>query len=319
MPTSPTRIELRHLRYFLAVIEELHFARAAARLHMTQPPLSQAIRKLEDELGVRLLNRTSRVVTPTEAGRVFAEHARSVLTTFDLAVTEARGAGAAARLLRIGCVPSVPIVRVHRFVQALEQRLPSWRAEVVHMSAIEQCQRLVQGDLDLGIFHDAGRVGGIELEALFAGEALVLFLSNDHHLAVKEVLTAHDLRDEVHVTWTRAVDPALHDHLTALYEAAGYRFRDVVQVGDASSRDLMLAVAGGRGVGFGVPSFAADGSHLGIVSHRTVEPPLRMPDTVLAWCANSPTERHGVVAAARELARELRQATGRTSRHSAYQ
>lgn len=149
MPTAPTRIELRHLRYFLTVVEELHFGRAPARLHMTQPPLSQAIRRLEDELGVRLLDRTSRVVTPTEAGRLFAEHARRVLTTLELAVAAARRAGAAVRLLRIGCVSYVPIVRVHHFLQALEERLPGGRAEVLHMTAIDQHQRLEKGELDL--------------------------------------------------------------------------------------------------------------------------------------------------------------------------
>lgn len=113
----------------------------------------------------------------------------------------------------------------------------------------------------------------------------------------------------MHVTWTRAVNPALYDRLMALYEESGYRFRDVVQVGAQNSRDLMLAVAAGRGVAFGVPSFAADGDRLGIVSRRRVEPPLLMPDTVVAWRASPPTHRHRVVAAVREIARELHQAT----------
>jgi DNA-binding MarR family transcriptional regulator len=93
-------IELRHLRYFLAVSEELHFGRAAERLYIAQPPLSQAIRKLERELGVSLLRRTSRVVTQTEAGRVFAEDARNVLASFDRALAEARKAGGVGTNIR---------------------------------------------------------------------------------------------------------------------------------------------------------------------------------------------------------------------------
>jgi DNA-binding transcriptional LysR family regulator len=93
MTGAPPKVELRHLRYFLAVYEELHFGRAAERLFMAQPPLSQAIRKLEAELGVRLFDRTSRVVTPTPAGEALANGARNVLASLEAAITEARRAG----------------------------------------------------------------------------------------------------------------------------------------------------------------------------------------------------------------------------------
>ena len=85
-------IELRHLRYYLAVVEELHFGRAAARLGISQPPLSQTIRRLEDELGVQLLQRTSRSVVPTPAGLALAGEARRVLGALECAVAEARRA-----------------------------------------------------------------------------------------------------------------------------------------------------------------------------------------------------------------------------------
>jgi DNA-binding transcriptional LysR family regulator len=93
--STPPTIELRHLRYFLAVHEELHFRRAAERLRMSQPPLSHAIRQLEAALGVRLFERTSRSVRPTAAGLVFAKEAREVLASVESAVASARRAARA--------------------------------------------------------------------------------------------------------------------------------------------------------------------------------------------------------------------------------
>jgi DNA-binding transcriptional LysR family regulator len=225
MPRAPTGIELRHLRYFLAVVEELHFGRAAVRLHMAQPPLSQAIRKLEGELGVRLLDRTSRVLTPTEAGRAFAEHARHVLLALDRAVVEARVAGTVGPL-RIDYVPYLAILPLRG-----------------------------RGRPDRDGAALRGRVAG------------ALFLSKDHRLAAKPIVTSHDLRGEVHLTWARSRNPALHDRLMAQVEGAGYRFRDVVQVGHESSRDLLLAVAARRGVALAVASFDPDNGDAGIVVH----------------------------------------------------
>src|SRR5919204_3737039 len=104
MTSLPPQVEIRHLRYFLAVSEELHFRRAADRLHTAQPPLSQAIQKLEGALGVRLLDRTSRAVAPTEAGVVFAEEAREILAGLERAVSRARSAANGQTRPRIGCV-----------------------------------------------------------------------------------------------------------------------------------------------------------------------------------------------------------------------
>src|SRR5438445_13882616 len=107
-PLQRSTVELRHLRYFLAVFEELHFGRAAARLYMAQPPLSKAIQQLESELGVQLLRRTSRGVVPTDAGHAFAEGALAVLAQVDAAVAEARRTGSVSTL-RIGCTPDVAV------------------------------------------------------------------------------------------------------------------------------------------------------------------------------------------------------------------
>jgi DNA-binding transcriptional LysR family regulator len=94
MPSEVLAIELRHIRYFVAAVNESQFSRAAALLHIAQPSLSQAIRQLEDELGVQLFERMSRGVTPTAAGRAFATEARKMLASFDRAVASARGTAA---------------------------------------------------------------------------------------------------------------------------------------------------------------------------------------------------------------------------------
>ena len=212
MVVTPPAIELRHCRYFLAVMEELHFGRAADRLRIAQPPLSQAIRKLECELGVQLLHRTTRIVTPTEAGRVFAQEVRTTLTSFDLAVAEARRAGG-ADTLRIGCVPQVPIARLHGFLDALGEHTRSGQAEVIHLPSLEQVRHLQRGELDLGIFHHAGAPDGIATEPLFAGEPLAALLPTRHRLSGKPVLEPPDLETEVLATFPRDVNPTLYDDL----------------------------------------------------------------------------------------------------------
>jgi DNA-binding transcriptional LysR family regulator len=201
--SSHPAIELRHLRYFLAVSEELHFGRAAQRLHIAQPPLSQAIRKLEHELGVSLLRRTSRVVTQTEAGRVFAEEARNVLASFDRALAEARKAGGVGTKLRIGCAVDLAIEQLLRFLTALHETEPALEAHVTHLPASEQVARLRQGDLDLGIFFLAEEYDDLEMSPVFSGEHLAVFLPRDHRLAARKVLGPSDLAGETLVTFPR--------------------------------------------------------------------------------------------------------------------
>jgi DNA-binding transcriptional LysR family regulator len=297
-------IELRHLRYFLAVSEELHFGRAAQRLHIAQPPLSQAIRKLEHELGVSLLRRTSRVVTQTEAGRVFAEEARNVLAAFDRALAEARKAGGVGTKLRIGCAVNLAIERLLRFLTALHETEPALEAHVTHLTASEQVERLRRGDLDLGIFY-AEEYDDVELSPLFAGEHLAVYLPRDHRLAAMEVLGPMDLADETLVTFPREANPALHDHLLASFGTAGYRFSSVEEAGGLNARDLIVAVAERSGVAFW-PSIGEGGETSTIVTPRALDPPLTMPDTVVAWATVPERLPAALIENIRELANALR-------------
>jgi DNA-binding transcriptional LysR family regulator len=303
--SSYPAIELRHLRYFLAVSEELHFGRAAQRLHIAQPPLSQAIRKLEHELGVSLLRRTSRVVTQTEAGRVFAEEARNVLAAFDRAIAEARKAGGIGTKLRIGCSLNLAIEQLLRFLTALHETEPALEAHVTHLAAPQQVERLRRGDLDLGIFFYAERYDDVDMTPLFAGEHLAVYLPRDHPLAAREVIGPSDLVDEIFVMFPREPNPALHDHLLASFGAAGYRFRSVEEAGGLNMRDLMVAVAERSGVAFW-PSLGEGGETSTIVVGRALEPPLTMPDTVVAWAMAPERLPSALIENIRVLAKTLR-------------
>jgi DNA-binding transcriptional LysR family regulator len=299
-------VELRHLRYFLAVFEELHFGRAAERLHMAQPPLSQAIRKLEEELGVQLLQRTSRVVTATEAGRVFAEEARKVFAALDQAVVEARRAGGLGAALRIGCIPSLPIDRLLRFLAALHARAPEAQTRVTHLPFLEQTKLLRDGELDVALFHDVHDAADIEAEPLFAGEPLAVLLPPKHVLAARQTLGPDDLREETLITFPRSSNPALYDRMLTLLEEAGYTFRGLRDAGGANERDLMLSVADRLGVAI-VPFSLVDVNEAGaIVIRRTLDPPIAMPDTVAAWRTNPPRHLQTGLATIRAIAHELR-------------
>jgi DNA-binding transcriptional LysR family regulator len=298
-------IELRHLRYFVVVSEELHFRRAAERLHIAQPPLSQAIRKLEEELGVILFERTSRAVSLTPAGRVFFDEARDVLAGFDRAVMEARRAGGLSLDLRVGCTPYLPIDRMLLFLSALDAKEPGTRPHVKHALPVEQVRGLRSDELDLGIFPDVLDDARIECAPLFPGEALAAFVPQGHALAGKPVLGPEDFADETLVTFPTAVNPGLADWLLETLDKAQYRFRERREVGGAHLRDQLLAVAAGQGVAFLPESLKEIDETGALVIRRPLERPLWMPNTIVAWHAKLPPQLRPLIATVREIAAQL--------------
>jgi DNA-binding transcriptional LysR family regulator len=308
-------IELRHLRYFLVLSEELHFRRAAARLLMTQPPLSLAIQRLEDDIGVVLFERTSRVVTATEAGRVLAEQTRKVLASVDVAVAETRRAGGVGCGLRVGFTPHLPIEQLLQFLRVLHRHDLNVRAEVRHAVAVEQLQSLRRGELDIAILPWAANEEKLEFEPLFPGEPLAAFLASDHPLASRKVLGPAELAQEALVSFPREVNPSLAAWLGAQIERAGYRFRGVDEAGGSNARDWVLAVAGGSGVALLPHRFKEVADAGPLVLRRPLEPRLEMPETVLAWRTNPPAQLGALLATVRELARGLRREAGSSSNH----
>jgi DNA-binding transcriptional LysR family regulator len=307
IPFDTGRIELRLLRYFLAVVEELHFGRAAKRLHMTQPPLSRAIRKLEDQLGVDLLERSSGGVTPTKAGRAFAEEARGVLSMVDRAVAEARRAGGADAPVRLGSVLHLPVEPLLRLVRALDESDLVSNPEVRRLPAVEQVKRLRSGELDLATFPYAEDHDGLELEPLFPGEPIAAYVARDHPLATKKALGPDDLREGPIFVYQSA-NPALWDLCRARFEEAGYRFGNLRDMaGSNDGRDAILAVADGSGVAL-LPASILETSQAGsIVARLPLDPPVSMPDTVLGWSASPPRQLGNILGRVRRVAHLVRQ------------
>lgn len=240
-------MDLRHLRYFVAVAEERHFGRAAERLHMAQPPLSQQIRQLEAELGVELLHRTTRRVDLTEAGRAYLERARAILAEVDDAAHLARrvAAGAVGHLA-IGCVGSATYSLLPALSRHLSTELPgvdfSFRGE---MLVPDQVEALRSGAIDVALLRPP--VADLSLAVTpLREDRLVVAAPADHPLARRRQVRAADLAGSdliVHSADRRSV---MYDVVLGLLREAGVDPRIRHEVGETST--LITLVAGGLGV-----------------------------------------------------------------------
>jgi DNA-binding transcriptional LysR family regulator len=267
-------MELRHLRYFVAVAEERHFGRAAARLHMAQPPLSQQIRHLETELGIELLRRTTRRVDLTAAGEAYLARAREVLAAVDAAGDEARrvAEGLVGRVV-IGCVGSATYSLLPALARALREELPdidfAFRGE---MLVPDQVAALRDGRIDLALLRPPVDEAALRLTTL-RREGLIVALPEGHPLAARKRLRVTDLRDEeliVHAGRGRSV---MHDLVTALCRQAGFEPRVRHEVAETST--LVTFVAAGLGVAL-VPEPVAALGVAGATYRPLVEPSARI-------------------------------------------
>jgi DNA-binding transcriptional LysR family regulator len=299
-------IQLRHLRYFLAVMEEQHFGRAAERLYMAQPPLSQAIAQLEEELGADLLLRTSRGVVPTEAGEVFAARARVILSELDSAVAEVHRVAGSSAPLRIGFVPYRTVATLDRFLASLHARHPNVNTRISHLHSQEQLARLRARELDIGILVAPVDEPALETEPLLAGDLVIAFVAADSPLALKERLTPADLRDQDLVLFPRELAPALHDWLLATFDAGGYRFRAVQPSGGLEVQDMVAAVAQGLGVSLASQPMVDAGGVGTLIAARPIDPPMRLPETVVAWRSDPPRTLQRITRTLREIVRTAR-------------
>ena len=215
-------MELRHLRYFIAVAEELNFTRAAERLHIAQPPLSQQIQHLEAEMGFQLFRRTKRTVQLTAAGQVFFEEAQKILQQVDRAIQLGRQTSRGELgQLTIGFVSSAAHNVVPPILQAFRTRCPAVKLELHELTTNEQLQRLREGRIDIGFVRPPVEEDGINSEIVFR-EPLIVALPETHFLADRANVQLRELSAEPFILFPRSLAPGLYDPIVTLCQQAGF-------------------------------------------------------------------------------------------------
>jgi DNA-binding transcriptional LysR family regulator len=240
-------MELRHLRYFVAVAEELHFRRAAERLHVAQPAVSEQVRKLEEELGVRLLNRTQRSVSLTDAGSAMLEEARRVLHQAERAIAAARNASdIATNRLRVGYLADSLSPAVPRALQHLQKRLPNTRINLETGTARNLIEEVRAGTLDAALVSLPAPTAGLE-RTLLGPQSAVVALPVMHRHAVEQVADLSLMVPERIVMLPREVNPAFHDGIVSLCRDLGLS-PAFVHTLEPRPELALLAVAAGAGI-----------------------------------------------------------------------
>jgi DNA-binding transcriptional LysR family regulator len=237
-------MELRHLRYAVALADELHFARAAARLHIAQPPLSQQIKALENELGVRLFDRTSRRVGLTDAGAAFIAEARRTLASAEQAIEAARRAARAETgRLAVGYVSSASYELLPAVLRAFRRRAPDVLLVLEEMNSSEQSRGVLAGTLDLGFVRRPPPTDRRLADTVVRREPIVVAVPRDHALAAARAIRLRELALEPFVIFPARPRPSWADVVLDLCRSAGFEPR-VVQEAVEMVSALSLVAAG---------------------------------------------------------------------------
>jgi DNA-binding transcriptional LysR family regulator len=244
-------MELRHLRTFQAVAEELNFSRAAKKLHVAQPALSRTIADLEAEMEVRLLDRDTHGVALTDAGRLFLGRVRQILDDTREAVRQAqRRARGETGDLRIGFIGTLSQSLLPRLLQVYRAQYPSVDLVLSELGPTQQRERILSGHLDCGFIGLAVDSPDPEMESLIVAEdALVAAIPDRHPLAERSAIRLADLRNEVFYLTSQANAPVFNPWLIALCEKAGF----TPQI--ARETDRAATVLNYIAAGFGISLF----------------------------------------------------------------
>jgi DNA-binding transcriptional LysR family regulator len=279
--------ELRLLRYFVVVAEERHFARAAERLGIAQPPLSQQIRKLETQLGAQLIDRSRRPIELTDAGRALLAEGRLALAHGERGFAAARRAAAGELgVLRVGAMQAALNGIVPDVVRAYRRERPDVRLELVEEGTAGQIAELLEGRLDAGFVRGPIDEPAIAVETLI-DDPLVAAVPDEHPLAQKNNINPVSLATEPLVMWARTAAPTTYADVVQLFRE--HHIQPPVAEESTRIQTVLALVAAGAGVALLPASFA--NLHRRNVSFRPLRGPLPHRPLALAWRAGetSPT------------------------------
>lgn len=272
-------LELRHLRYFVAVAEELHFGRAAERLGIAQPPLSQQIQRIERDLGVQLFDRSRRQVRLTAAGRTLLEQARPLITLAERAKVATQEAAAGRRGgLAIGFVGSATYRALPAIIRRYRDQYPDVSLQLHEMTTAEQVEALGNMTIQAGIVRLPLSRPGLRLETILR-ERLVVALPEEHPLVDARSIAPGELEGETLVMFPREQGSGFYDQIIALCRASGFSPR----IGQTATQmqTIVALVAAGLGIAI-VPESVADLRRPG-VTYRPLESTATPVEVALAW------------------------------------
>jgi len=278
-------MELRHLRYFVAVAEELSFTRAAERLHIGQPPLSQQIQALEAEVGAQLLERSKRWVRLTEAGKLFLNDARRVLALSEQAkLTAQRAQRGETGELRVGFTFSTPFTPLFaRVIRRYRQQYPGVVLTLHELATLPQLTALEARELDLGFVRTVSTAlpESIRLTEL-RQDPLLLVLPSDSPLARKKKVPVKDLEGLPFVMYPKDAGTGIYPQIFRLCRAAGFTPQIAMEAGEAST--IIGLVAAGCGGTVLPDSF--NNIHMEGVVYRRLDDPAATTSLLLAQRAD---------------------------------
>lgn len=291
-------MELRHLRYFCVLAQELHFGNAARKLNIAQPPLSQQIQALEKEMGVRLFDRQTRKVVLTEAGKKFFVDVQSILASVSQALEDAKLVQSGQLgTLDIGFVTSAANSFLPGLVRSYRQSQPRVRIDLHEAAQEPQLKRLREGTLDIACIY--GPLQESRLDSLtVAYDDLYVVLPAEHPLAKKDRVNVGDLRDQPMLLFPRELGASFYDQIISMFTSHGFSPRIVQEITGFNAQLSQV----GSGLGLTIYPGSIQALQKPGITYRPIVGGRKKVQMILAWrSAENNAAVNSFVAMARQL------------------